>query len=190
VNSSRPAVSFSRRTALARLAGGSLGLTLATHHFAVSAQEASPEAMAGEIAPLPAAWAAAWTSHDADQLLALYTEDAVYEEKPTNTVARGHDEIRTFFDGSHAIFSDIEVTPVTGFQAEGWATLEGTFAGRYAGQLPGLPPGAGQPFAVPFAAIMELEGGKIWRSADYFDLSSVLAQISAPAEDAAATPTT
>ncbi len=188
MNISGPAVSVSRRVALTRLAGGGLGLTLAARRFAVSAQDASPEAMAGEIAPLPAAWAAAWTSHDADQLLALYADDAVYEEKPTNTVATGHDEIRAFFEGTHAVFSDVEVTPVTGFQTEGWATIEGIFAGRYTGQLSGLPAGAGQPFAVPFAAVFELEGDKVRRSADYFDLSSVLAQIGAPAEGAEATP--
>jgi hypothetical protein len=66
VNVSGPAVSFSRRVALARLTGGGLGLTLAARRFAVTAQEATPATMAGEIAPLPAAWAAAWTSHDAD----------------------------------------------------------------------------------------------------------------------------
>jgi steroid delta-isomerase-like uncharacterized protein len=189
VNVSGSAVSCSRRVVLARLAGGSLGLTLAAHHFSVAAQDASPEAMAGEIAPLPAAWAEAWTSGDSDQLLALYTEDAVYEEKPTNTVATGHDEIRAFFEGTLAIFSDIEVTPTTGFQTEGWATLEATFAGTYTGELPGLPAGAGQPFSVPFAVIFELEGDKIQRNADYFDLSSLLAQIGAPAAGAEATPT-
>ena len=55
MNVSGPAISVSRRGALARLAGGGLGLTLAARQFTVSAQEASPEAMAGEIAPLPAA---------------------------------------------------------------------------------------------------------------------------------------
>ncbi len=186
---SGPADSVSRRVALARLAGGGFGLTLAARRFTVSAQEASPEAMAGEIAPLAASWANAWTSGDADQLLALYADDAVYEEKPTNSVATGHEEIRALYEGTHSLFSDIEVTPTTGFQTEGWATIEGTFAGRYAGQLPGLPPGEGQPFAVPFAAIFELEVDKIRRSADYFDLSSVLAQIGAPAGGAEATPT-
>ena len=189
MNLSDPAVSCSRRVALARLAGGSLGLTLAARRYAVSAQEASPEAMAGEIPPLPAAWAEAWTSADADQLLALYAEDAVYEEKPTNSVATGHEEIRTLYEGTHAIFSDIEVTTTTGFQAESWAAIEGTFAGKYTGHLSGLPACAGQPFSVPFAAIFELEGEKIRRSADYFDLSSVLAQIGAPAGGAEATPT-
>jgi steroid delta-isomerase-like uncharacterized protein len=188
VNVSGPAVSFSRRVALARLAGGGLGLTLAARRFAGSAQEATPEATAGEIAPLPAAWAAAWTSHDADQLLAHYAEDAIYEEMPTNTRVQGHDEIRAFFEGTHATFSDIEVTPTTGFQTDNWATLEGIFAGTYTGQIPGLPAGEGQPFAVPFAVIFELEGGKIRRNADYFDLSSVLAQIGAPAAGAEATP--
>jgi steroid delta-isomerase-like uncharacterized protein len=189
VNVSGPAVSVSRRVALARLAGGGLGLTLAARRFTVSAQEASPAAIAGEIAALPAAWAEAWTSSDADQLLALYAEDAVYEEKPTNSVATGHEEIRALYEGTHATFSDIEVTPTTGFQTEGWATIEGTFAGKYTGQLPGLPAGAGQPFSVPFAAIFELDGDKVSRSADYFDLSSVLAQIGAPAAGAEATPT-
>jgi steroid delta-isomerase-like uncharacterized protein len=189
VNLSGPAVFVSRRVALARLAGGGLGLTLAARRFAASAQEASPEAMAGEIAPLPAAWAEAWTSGDADQLLAFYAEDAVYEEKPTNSLATGHEEIRALYDGTHATFSDIEVTPTMGFQTEGWAVVEGTFAGKYTGQIPGLPAGEGQPFSVPFAAIFELEGDKIRRSADYFDLASVLAQIGAPAGSAEATPT-
>jgi steroid delta-isomerase-like uncharacterized protein len=108
---------------------------------------------------------------------------------PTNTRVQGHDEIRAFFEGTHATFSDIEVTPTTGFQTDDWATLEGIFAGSYTGQIPGLPAGEGQPFAVPFAVIFELEGDKIRRNADYFDLSSVLAQIGAPAEGVEATPT-
>ncbi len=188
MNVSGPSISISRRVALASLAGGGLGLTFGTHRSTVSAQEATPAAMAGEIAPLPEVWAAAWTSGDTDQLLALYAEDGVYEEIPTNTVATGHDEIRAFFEGTHATFSDIEVTPTTGFQTDTWATLEATFAGTYTGELPGLNPGAGQPFSVPFAVIFELEGDKIRRNADYFDLSSLLAQIGSPAEGAEATP--
>ena len=142
-----------------------------------TAQDASPEATPGSIPPLLAEWAEAWSSHDPEQVAALYAPDAVYQEIPTNSVAQGHDEIRAFVEGTHTAFSDIQVTPRTGFQAEDWAVLEGDFAGRSA---------EGRPFSVPFIVIMELEGDLIRRSSDYFDLNSVLTQIGAA--PAAATP--
>ena len=145
----------------------------------VTAQEASPEATPGAIPPLLMQWAEAWSSHDAEQVVALYAEDAVYEEIPTNTIAQGHDEIRTFVEGTHAAFSDIQVTPRHGFQGEDWAVLEGDFAGRSAD---------GASFSVPFIVIMELDGDLIHRSADYFDLNAVLTQIGAAPAAAAATP--
>jgi steroid delta-isomerase-like uncharacterized protein len=136
----------------------------------ITAQDASPEAASGSIPPLPVRWAEAWSSHDPEQVVALYTPDAVYEEVPTNSVSEGHDAIRAFVQGTHAAFSDIQVTPRRGFQAESWAVLEGDFAGRSAD---------GAPFSVPFIVVMELEGELIRRSADYFDLNSVLTQIAA-----------
>jgi steroid delta-isomerase-like uncharacterized protein len=135
-----------------------------------TAQEASPEAASGSIPPLLTQWAEAWSSQDAEQVVALYAADAVYEEVPTNSVSQGHDEIRAFVEGTHAAFSDIQVTPRRGFQAENWAVLEGDFAGRSAD---------GMPFSVPFIVVLELDGELIRRSADYFDLNSVLTQIAA-----------
>ena len=142
----------------------------------ISAQDASPEATPGSIPPLPAQWAEAWSSGDAEQVVALYTADAVYEEVPTNSVSQGHEAIRAFVQATHATFSDIQVTPRRGFQAENWAVLEGDFAGRSAD---------GAPFTVPFIVVMELDGELIRRSSDYFDLNAVLTQITAdPAADA------
>jgi steroid delta-isomerase-like uncharacterized protein len=135
-----------------------------------TAQEASPGAASGSVPPLLVQWAEAWSSHDAEQVVALYTEDGVYEEVPTNSVSQGHAAIRAFVQGTHAAFSDIQVTPRRGFQAENWAVLEGDFAGRSAD---------GVPFTVPFIVVLELDGELIRRSADYFDLNSVLTQIAA-----------
>ena len=142
----------------------------------ITAQDATPEAASSSIPPLLVQWAEAWSSHDADQVVALYAADAVYEEVPTNSLSQGHDEIRAFVEGTHAAFSDIQVTPRRGFQAENWAVLEGDFAGRSAD---------GAPFTVPFIVVLELDGELISRSADYFDLNSVLTQIAAgPATEA------
>ena len=145
----------------------------------ITAQDASPEAASGAIPPLAAQWAEAWSSHDAEQVVALYAPDAVYEEVPPNSVSQGHAAIRAFVQGTHAAFSDIQVTPRRGFQAENWAVLEGDFAGRSAD---------GAPFSVPFIVVMELDGELIRRSADYFDLNSVLTQIAAGQTIEAATP--
>jgi steroid delta-isomerase-like uncharacterized protein len=145
----------------------------------ITAQSASPEAASDAIPPLAAQWAEAWSSRDAEQVVALYAPDAVYEEVPTNSVSQGHAAIRAFVQGTHAAFSDIQVTPRRGFQAENWAVLEGDFAGRSAD---------GVPFTVPFIVVMELDGELIRRSADYFDLNSVLTQIAAGQTVEAATP--
>ena len=126
------------------------------------AQEATP-------APVPlllAEWAAAWTSGDPGRVAALYTEDAVYEEIPTGNVARGREDIRLFVAETHATFADIEVTPTGGYVAGERAVLEGIFAAR----------SGGQPFAVPFVALFELDGDRIRHSRDYFDLYAVLSQ--------------
>ena len=136
----------------------------------ITAQNASPEAASGSIPPLLVQWAEAWSSHDAEQVVALYAPDAVYEEVPTQSVSEGHAAIRAFVQGTHAAFTDIQVAPRRGFQAENWAVLEGDFAGVSAD---------GVPFTVPFIVVMELDGELIRRSADYFDLNSVLTQIAA-----------
>jgi steroid delta-isomerase-like uncharacterized protein len=143
------------------------------------AQNATPEATADAIPPLLIQWAEAWSSHDPDQVVALYAADSVYEEVPTNTVAQGHDAIREHVANTHAAFPNISVTPRNGFQAEDWAVLEGDFAGE-------TPDGV--PFSVPFIVLLELDGDVIQRSADYFDLNAVLTQIQGTPTAGAATP--
>ena len=91
----------------------------------------------------------------------------------------GRDHFRQFHRQFRSGFSDIQVTPRRGFQAENWVVLEGDFAGRSA---------EGVPFSVPFIVVMELDGELIRRSADYFDLNSVLTQIAAGQTTEAATP--
>jgi steroid delta-isomerase-like uncharacterized protein len=171
---------LSRRAAVTRLGLGGMATVLAAGNVRVAvAQDASPEAAIEGIPPLLVEWAAAWSSGDPERLAALYAPDAVYEELPTATIARGTDEIRQLVADSHAAFAELQVTPRNGFQAEGWAVLEGDFSFETA---------EGKPVSVPFVVVLELEGEMIRRSADYFDLNAVLTQMEA--SPAAATPTT
>jgi len=137
------------------------------------AQEATPAAES--IPPLLQAWADAWSSGDPAQVAALYAEDGVYEEVPTGVVAQGTDEIETFVGDTFAAFSNVQVTPRTGFQAEEWAVMEADFSGESA---------EGRDFSIPFIVVFELDGDRIARNADYFDLSSLTAQLEPPAAEA------
>jgi limonene-1,2-epoxide hydrolase len=142
------------------------------------AQDASPTATSAPIPPLLAAWAAAWTAGDPEQVVAFYTDDAVYTEVPTAIVSEGREAIRDFVNDNYTAFPSIQVTPHSGFQAEEWAVLEADFAGTSA---------EGASFSIPFAAVFELEGDKIVRESNYFDLGSLMSQLQAGA-GAAATP--
>jgi steroid delta-isomerase-like uncharacterized protein len=169
-----------RLTPVLLLIFGAIAAPLALYPVTnVGAQDASPVATAADLPEIVVAWADAWTSGDADRFVDLYAEDAVYEEIPTATVARGHAEIGAFFEATHANFADIRATPVRGFQEGSHAVLEGLFAGR-AGE---------RAFEVPFVAVIELDGDRIRHSRDYFDLYSVMVQIGAlPAPGDTGTP--
>ena len=41
-------------------------------------------------------WAYAWSAHDPDRLVALFTDDGVYEDVTFGVVSRGQAEVRAF----------------------------------------------------------------------------------------------
>jgi limonene-1,2-epoxide hydrolase len=88
---------------------------------------------------------------------------------------RGPDEIEAFVGDTYAAFSNVQVTPRTGFQAEEWAVMEADFSGESA---------EGTDFSIPFIVVFELDGDRIARNADYYDLSSLMAQLEPPAAEA------
>ena len=158
-------------------------MSLGTAVF-VHAQDATPEAAATTIPPVLTHWAKVWSSGDADQFAALYTEDAVYTEVPTGIVSHGRDEIAAFFNDILAAYPGVQVIPRSGFRGGQRAVLEADFVGTSA---------TGAKFSVPFVAIFELDGKLIARETDYFDLYGFMEQLGLlPASEAtpmAGTPT-
>jgi steroid delta-isomerase-like uncharacterized protein len=179
-----------RRRLLGGLLGGALTGALAVRGLEPAvAQGATPPA--GSVPPILRAWAAAWSAHDAGVSLArLYTGDATHEEVPSGTVFRGPAAIAGYARSHFAAFPDVRLDLRSGFAAGDWAAAEWVYGGAYTGSLPGLPPGTGRRFSVRGAAIFELQGEKIRRSASYFDFYTLLVQLGVlPAPEAAATPT-
>jgi steroid delta-isomerase-like uncharacterized protein len=128
--------------------------------------------------PLWQAWAATWSSHDLDQVLALYTDDCIYEDVPFGAINHGKEELRSFGDGIISGFPDVAFEMTSGFLAGSWAGGEWTMTGTHTGDLPDLP-ATGKAISVRGSSIIELRDGKIHRCSDYWDLATFLRQIGA-----------
>ena len=54
-------------------------------------------------------WATAWSSHDPERVIALFTDDCVYEDVTFGAVNRGKAELRAFANGTFAAVPDFKV---------------------------------------------------------------------------------
>jgi steroid delta-isomerase-like uncharacterized protein len=122
-------------------------------------------------------WATAWSSHDTERVLALFTDDCVYEDVTFGAVNHGKAELRAFADGTFAAIPDFKVTVINRFIAGSCAGIEWVMSGTHKGDFPGLP-ATGKSFSsVRGATIVELETGKIRRCSDYWDAANVMRQV-------------
>jgi len=155
----------------------------------VLAQEASPATSPADLPPPLAEWAAAVNSGDVDRVLALFTEDGLWEEVAIGLAARGPDEIGAHLDRLFTAVPDITFDVSSGFVAGDRAVVEWTVSGTYSSDFPGLPPATGQRFSFRGASVFELADGKIQRYTEYWDAYGFLVQLGAlPAPAAAGTP--
>src|SRR5215813_10313445 len=80
-------------------------------------------------------WATAWSSHDTEKLLALFTDDCIYEDVTFSTVNRGREALRAFANGTFAVVPDFTVELTSRFAAETWGVLEWVISGTHQRQL-------------------------------------------------------
>jgi steroid delta-isomerase-like uncharacterized protein len=126
-------------------------------------------------------WLAAWNSHQPDRLLALMTEDIVYDDSAWPRTMRGHADVREFLDFAWRAMPDMEFQTVEGPFLQP-ATPKATFYWRGTGTFTGPldPPG----FA-PTGARIDFEGfdlheyrdGRVCRLRIVFDMMDVSRQL-------------
>ena len=71
-------------------------------------------------------WATAWSSHDTEMVLALFTENCVYEDVTFGAVNHGKAELRAFADGTFVAIPDFKVPVINRFVAgtgQAWSGL-------------------------------------------------------------------
>jgi steroid delta-isomerase-like uncharacterized protein len=122
-------------------------------------------------------WATAWSSHDAEKILALFTEDCAYEDVTFGVINRGKAALRAFANGVFTGVPDFKIELTARFTADTWASMQWVMSGTHKGDFPGMPATGKRFSAVRGASIVELQGGKLRRCSDYWDAATVMRQV-------------
>jgi steroid delta-isomerase-like uncharacterized protein len=122
-------------------------------------------------------WARAWSTPDAvERLVSLFTDDCVYEDVPLGAISRGKAELQGFYHMIYSVFPDFKIELTSQFVTDSRAGAEWVLSGTQKGDLPGLP-ATNKAVSVRGASAFELQGNRLKRCSDYFDLATALRQV-------------
>jgi steroid delta-isomerase-like uncharacterized protein len=128
-------------------------------------------------------WATLWSSPNmGEQLVSLFTDDCVYEDVTMGVVNHGKTELENFYNLIFGAFPDFKVELTSHFVAGNWAGAEWLMSGTHKGDLPGLP-ATNKKVSIRGASVLELQGNKLRRCSDYWDMATFLKQISVMPSD-------
>jgi steroid delta-isomerase-like uncharacterized protein len=110
------------------------------------------------------------------RVLALFTDDCIYEDVPLGLVNRGKEELRAFGQGFLDFSPDLtlEVTMQSHYGPVAHAEwiFSGTQQAEFMGRL-----ATGKRWSLRGASGFELRDGKIRRCSDYWDVTTLLGQL-------------
>jgi steroid delta-isomerase-like uncharacterized protein len=115
-------------------------------------------------------------SHDLPNLLPIFTDDVVYEDKTVGAVLHGKEELRDFAQGWFKAFPDLKFTRTAFFISGDRAAVEWVGTGTQKGDMPGMP-ASNKVASVPGVSIMECSDGKIKHNVDYWDNATLMRQL-------------
>lgn len=124
----------------------------------------------------------AWNRHDVDGILALHTDDAVFENHTSGGIAVGKVAIRALLEGVFATFPDLRFVTRRAYFGESVAVLEWTASATHAN-----PVARGASTFAPTGKLLSWDGmdvmplrdGRIARKDVYADSISFLKQLGA-----------
>jgi steroid delta-isomerase-like uncharacterized protein len=120
----------------------------------------------------------AWNSHDPEKVLASYTGDVVYEDVPLGVVSHGKAELRKFVEDTLTAFPDLKGEVVSSSIWNNHGVSEVVWGGTDKGFWK-----TNRQFSVRMLSTFELQGGKVSRNKDFYDLAGIMRQVGVlPAE--------
>jgi steroid delta-isomerase-like uncharacterized protein len=109
-------------------------------------------------------WAAAWSRHDVDGLVHLFTDDCEYEDVAFEIVNQEHKGVCDWATGFLESFPDLRVEPIRSFEHDRRAVLEWKMGGTHLGDFDGLAP-TRRHWSVRGVTVLDIEDGRIKRCA-------------------------
>lgn len=123
---------------------------------------------------------AAWSSHDAQKVVAFYTDDIAYEDVPLGRTSHGKAELRKFVEDTFAAFPDLQVAVVSSSICRGHGVSEVVWTATDKGFLK-----TDKRFSIRMLSVFELHEGRVSRNKDFYDLATIMRQLGAlPADQA------
>jgi steroid delta-isomerase-like uncharacterized protein len=117
-------------------------------------------------------WIAAWNSHDAEKVIAIFTTDVLHEDVTLAAVNHGSAELRKFAASAFEAVPDMKFALVNSSVDRGHGSIEWIFSGTDRGLYK-----TGKRFSVRGVSAIDLRGGKISRELDYYDAASIMRQV-------------
>jgi len=117
-------------------------------------------------------WIAAWNSHDPDKMLPVFTDDVFYEDVAYSEVSHGRVEFRKFAADEFEAIPDLELKLVRASIQNGHGTIEWSLSGTDKGVYK-----TGKKFTVRGVSVIDVRGGKISRSLDFYDSGTIMRQV-------------
>jgi steroid delta-isomerase-like uncharacterized protein len=158
-----PRLRFLFALALIALLGG----VLSGGRFLTLAQGAIPDA--SSLPPVVQAWIEAANAAEGEALAALYTPEGVFEDVPSGTIARGPEQIAAFYNDLASQQRDLHSTLRAVHLTDDGAVVEYTTTSTDIA--------TGRPLTIHGITVIEVEGDRIRRTADYYDVAGLLAQL-------------
>lgn len=119
-----------------------------------------------------------WGSGDVAALTGLFHPDAVYDDYPNQTQYRGIEEIAGYVNHVHDWATAVDMAVLAVHASERGATVEWVFSAiqdRPIGSR--VPVATGREVVLNGATILEMDGGRIRRAADYIDVLALVLQL-------------
>jgi len=130
--------------------------------------------MANNIEKIMEEFRAAWNSRDVDKIVPFYTDDCVLEDMGLGVVCHGKKELQDFIRQWYVDYPDLRFEWKSRFNAGNWVAGEWTMKGTHVHSSNPAIPATGKRFSVRGASIIEVQGGKINRETDYYNMITVM----------------
>jgi steroid delta-isomerase-like uncharacterized protein len=117
-------------------------------------------------------WIAAWNSHEAEKVVAIFTTDVLFEDVTFGAANHGSAELRKFAASIFDAVPDAKFELVNSSEDGRHGSIEWIFSGTDHELYK-----TGKRFSVRGVSVIDLRAGRISRELDYYDAAAIMRQV-------------